>query len=112
MVFQAKVFIVLLVLTVFCVFSAITGKSNQPTELSPNGILAEILSNGTKRAHCSNTFGCSNQKCWADCIGVAGWCYTTKEIENGYGKYVACTEDHQCDRWWRCAGPCQNCSSE
>lgn len=109
MLFQAKIFTVLLVLTVFCAFNVI-GKPNPLAELNLDGGLTENFSlNRTKRAECSQNFGCSNGKCWADCIGfLAGWCYTTKELEKQNGKYVECTEDRQCSRCWYCAGPCGN----
>lgn len=112
MVFQVKIFAILLVLIVFCDFSAVFGEPKN-SEHSLNRNFAEISLKRTKRAaKCSNNFGCNKGRCYADCIGIEGWCYTTNEYEIYNRKYVRCTDDKECKRWWRCAGPCLDCSTE
>lgn len=54
--------------------------------------------------------GCHEGSCWAGCLvllrGSPSWCYTTSEGVSQNYKYVTCTEDSECNKDWKCAGPC------
>lgn len=57
---------------------------------------------------CSETAGCHKGYCWAWCgfsLSSGGWCYTTKTHSQSY-QYVECNSDDDCDKCWKCAGPC------
>lgn len=57
---------------------------------------------------CSNQAGCHNGYCWAWCgvsLSDGEWCYTTLSYSQSY-RYVKCNADWDCNRCWKCAGPC------
>lgn len=57
---------------------------------------------------CSETAGCHKGYCWAWCgfsLSSGGWCYTTKSYSQSY-QYEECNSDDDCDKCWKCAGPC------
>lgn len=57
---------------------------------------------------CSVEAGCHKGKCWAWCgvsLSDGEWCYTTKTYSQSYA-YVPCTTDYDCEKCWRCGGPC------
>lgn len=57
---------------------------------------------------CSEVAGCYKGYCWAYCglsLGSGDWCYTTKTYSQSY-EYIRCDDDSQCDKCWKCAGPC------
>ncbi|PPQ84984.1 hypothetical protein CVT25_010526 [Psilocybe cyanescens] len=54
--------------------------------------------------------GCWKGYCWAGCNttflrGGKEWCYTTKTYSQSY-RYVTCKSDSECDKTWKCGGPC------
>lgn len=57
---------------------------------------------------CSYTAGCYKGSCWAYCgisLSSGDWCYTTKTYSQSYA-YVSCKHDDECNKCWKCAGPC------
>lgn len=70
------------------------------------GALAAIAI--ANQGRCSNGGGCHKGSCWAWCgvdLSAGEWCYTTKAHSQSY-KYVSCSSDSECDKCWKCAGPC------
>lgn len=58
---------------------------------------------------CSVETGCHNGKCWAWCgVSLSGgeWCYTTRRNSSQSYEYVSCTSEYDCDKCWKCGGPC------
>lgn len=69
------------------------------------GLASMSIANSNK---CSVEAGCHKGKCWAWCgvsLSDGEWCYTTKTYSQSYN-YVACTTDYDCEKCWRCGGPC------
>lgn len=57
---------------------------------------------------CAFQGGCRNGRCWAGCDATVvdnEWCYTTRGYSQDY-RYIGCGQDHECDKCWKCAGPC------
>jgi hypothetical protein len=58
-------------------------------------------------------YGCHEGYCWSECFGPIAfwncgfgeWCYTTKTYSQSY-LYVKCNNKNDCNREWKCAGPC------
>lgn len=69
------------------------------------GLASMSIANSNK---CSVEAGCHKGKCWAWCgvsLSDGEWCYTTKTYSQSYD-YVACTSDYDCEKCWKCGGPC------
>uniref|UniRef100_T1KLX0 Uncharacterized protein n=1 Tax=Tetranychus urticae TaxID=32264 RepID=T1KLX0_TETUR len=56
-------------------------------------------------------YGCRRGRCWAKCggfgrmFGADEWCYTGRHHSQSY-KYARCRRKSDCNRCWKCAGPC------
>lgn len=108
-----------LVLTVLCynTFNSVCAKPNTPLEpLIPldNGDRAGKISDKNltriaRQSDCSHKGGCYRGYCWAGCTSIVGsdleWCYTTRGSSQDRG-YIKCSEDTECSKCWKCAGPC------
>lgn len=69
------------------------------------GLASMSIANSNK---CSLEAGCHNGKCWAWCgvsLSDGEWCYTTKTYSQSY-EYVSCSSDYDCEKCWKCGGPC------
>lgn len=69
------------------------------------GLASMSIANSQK---CSVEAGCHKGKCWAWCgvsLSDGEWCFTTKTYSQSYD-YVPCTTQYDCDKCWKCGGPC------
>lgn len=69
------------------------------------GLASLSIANADK---CSVTAGCFKGRCWAWCgvsLSSGEWCYTTRTYSQSY-EYVPCDSDEECNKCWKCAGPC------
>lgn len=69
------------------------------------GLASLSIANQNK---CSVNAGCFKGHCWAWCgvsLSDGEWCFTTKTHSQSY-EYVHCSSDDECNKCWKCAGPC------
>lgn len=132
---NAKILVAALIISIcsMCYFSAVSGKPNGVRAIFPPSDALEVDGgNRTKRdliavaavsviygvglasmsisnsQKCSVEAGCQKGKCWAWCgvsLSNGEWCYTTKTYSQSYA-FVPCTSDGDCDKCWKCGGPC------
>lgn len=71
--------------------------------LDRNDILLDVIT-----GKCAYYAGCKKGYCWTPCKAVGiffEWCYSTKGSSQDY-QYVKCSSDSECNKCWKCAGPC------
>lgn len=67
-----------------------------------------IIQSVLNSLECSEESGCHEGYCWAWCgfsLSSGEWCYTTKTHTQSHD-YVTCKQDSDCDKCWKCGGPC------
>lgn len=102
---QTKTAIRLVISIAFCISFTVHGKPG--LILSPS--IGLIIHSALNANECSETAGCHNGYCWAWCgvsLSDGEWCYTSKNNYTQSHEYVECKEDSECNRCWKCGGPC------
>lgn len=101
-----------LLMNTFCVLVVLSvignDVSGNPQVKEVLNVLRDVKDAVKNSGGCSEDAGCHNGYCWAWCglsLSNAEWCYTTEGSTYDF-QYVRCQRDSDCQKCWRCAGPC------